>query len=231
MAITRVAVDEFITGLTATSDSPVILGEVTTLTATLTAGSNISYTWDLGDGITLIGAVVAHTYPQTGTFSATVTAWNRVSDMTAATLVLVVETISQTADVQLDKQASASLVIAGDLLTYTLTVTNNGPLTATQVTLTDTLPAGVTVTQVTASQGTCTSSGVIVCSLGELPQGASAVVSLVVRVGTDMVGLIPNTAQVASAELDLHPANNTDSITVEVLSSGYRLYLPIVFRK
>jgi hypothetical protein len=86
-AITTVVVDEAIAGLSAANDSPTVLGNVTTLTATLTAGSNVSYTWNLGDGELRRGMVVAHAYPSTGTYTATVTAENSVSVFTATTIV------------------------------------------------------------------------------------------------------------------------------------------------
>jgi hypothetical protein len=82
-----VIVDEAIAGLIATNDSPTLLGNATTLTATLTAGSNVSYTWNLGDGKLRRGAVVAHAYPSTGTFTATATAENSVSVATITTTV------------------------------------------------------------------------------------------------------------------------------------------------
>ena len=48
------------------------------------------------------------------------------------------------ADLALTKAASPDPVLAGNKLTYTLTITNSGPSAATGVTLIDTLPAGVT---------------------------------------------------------------------------------------
>ncbi|MBA2592590.1 MAG: DUF11 domain-containing protein, partial [Gammaproteobacteria bacterium] len=41
-------------------------------------------------------------------------------------------------------------------MTYTVPVTNNGPSNATGVTMTDTLPAGVSFVSATPSQGSCT---------------------------------------------------------------------------
>ncbi|MGD9099252.1 MAG: Calx-beta domain-containing protein [Anaerolineae bacterium] len=79
------------------NDSPTILGNVTTLTATVTTGSNMTYTWDLGDGSTPFtmtanadnGAVVGHTYPAVGEYTAVLTASNSVSVLTATTTVVV----------------------------------------------------------------------------------------------------------------------------------------------
>lgn len=86
-ATTTVVVDEPITGLSATNDSPTQLGSPTTLTATITTGSNVVYTWTLGDGTSGYGAVLTHTYPAQGTYLAVVTATNSLSILTATTTI------------------------------------------------------------------------------------------------------------------------------------------------
>jgi uncharacterized repeat protein (TIGR01451 family) len=78
-----------ISGLIAVNDSPTLLGDSTSLTATITAGSNVTYTWAFGDGSGGSGAQVTHTYPATGTYTALVTASNRLGIMTATTVVTV----------------------------------------------------------------------------------------------------------------------------------------------
>jgi uncharacterized repeat protein (TIGR01451 family) len=90
-ATTTATVDEGIAGLEATNDSPTSLGNPTTLTATVTAGSNATYTWDLGDGEYGSGAVVSHVYPDVGVYTAVVTANNRVSALTATTTITVTQ--------------------------------------------------------------------------------------------------------------------------------------------
>src|SRR5207253_4450212 len=54
-------------------------------------------------------------------------------------------TVPDAADVEIVKKASASSVIVGGTLTYTLTVTNHGPSDATNMSINDPLPAGFTV--------------------------------------------------------------------------------------
>jgi len=76
-----------IAGLTATNDSPTMLGDPTILTATITSGTNVDFVWDFGDGITLTGQVVSHTYSAIGSFTATVTATNPISNTQATTTV------------------------------------------------------------------------------------------------------------------------------------------------
>ena len=77
--------DAAIAGLSATSDSPTELGSTTTLTASVSAGSNVVYAWSYGDGETGSGAVTAHAYGASGTYAAVVTATNGTSAVTATT--------------------------------------------------------------------------------------------------------------------------------------------------
>jgi len=76
-----------VAGLTATNDSPTLLGQVTTLTATVSAGTNVSYTWAFGDGQFGSGAVATHVYPAVADYTATITASNSVNGLTATTRV------------------------------------------------------------------------------------------------------------------------------------------------
>jgi len=88
---TIVSIIEPVAGLTAGNDSPTILGNATTLTATITGGSDVSYSWDFGDSINGAGAVVSHVYPQAGVFEAQVTASNSVNNLTDSTYVTIME--------------------------------------------------------------------------------------------------------------------------------------------
>jgi PKD repeat protein len=63
----------------------------TTFTAVVTGGTNISYTWDFGDGSTATGPVVNHVYASTGTYTVTVTAVNPVSSVQVETIVVVIQ--------------------------------------------------------------------------------------------------------------------------------------------
>ena len=79
-----------LSGLSASNDSPTLLGDPTLFTATPTGGSGtISYTWDLGDGTFKSGQSVSHTYAFTGAFTAIVTATNASNLVTATTSVSV----------------------------------------------------------------------------------------------------------------------------------------------
>ncbi|MCH8321342.1 MAG: DUF11 domain-containing protein, partial [Acidobacteria bacterium] len=71
------------------------------------------------------------------------------------------------ADLGLTKSDSPDPVTAGDSLTYTITVTNNGPDDATGVTVVETLPAGVTFISSIPGASTCIeANGDVTCDLG-----------------------------------------------------------------
>ena len=67
------------------------------------------------------------------------------------------------ADLAVTKTGLPDPVLVGSNLTYTVTVTNNGPNNASNVMVTDTLPANVTFVSATPSQGTCAQIGRASC--------------------------------------------------------------------
>lgn len=78
-----------IVGLSAANDGPTLLGSHTGFSASVSAGSNVAYTWDFGDGAIDSGALVIHQYAVGGDYTATVTATNGVGDVTRTTQVRV----------------------------------------------------------------------------------------------------------------------------------------------
>ncbi len=91
-ATTRVTVTDVpIAGLVAINNSPTPLGYLTTLTATIAAGSNVSYTWSFGDGGTAYSATAWHAYPAVGIYTATVTATNSANTLWATTRVTITD--------------------------------------------------------------------------------------------------------------------------------------------
>ena len=118
-------------------------------------------------------------------------------------------------DLQVMKSDSPDPVRLGSPLTYTVVVANIGPITATGVILTDTLPGSVLFGSVTSTQGSCNGSSIITCSLGALNATANAAATIVVT--PTVGGTIVNTASVSSNESDSNPTNNTDTESTTVL--------------
>jgi uncharacterized repeat protein (TIGR01451 family) len=88
-------------------------------------------------------------------------------------------------------------VLNGASITYTLTVTNGGTGTATQVEVTDELPAGVTF--VSATAGCEEAEGLVTCALGDIGAGAFLGVDITVTVDEAFCGPIVNAAHVSAS--------------------------------
>jgi len=120
---------------------------------------------------------------------------------------------AELADLTVSKSASADQVVAGEELTYTIRVTNSGPLNATGVRVTDTLPSGMTLISASPSQGSCTG---LTCNLGTPNAGRTATITLRVRVNSSTPdGPLTNTVSVGTPVPD-DPANNTASIVTQI---------------
>ncbi len=124
---------------------------------------------------------------------------------------------SPSADLSVKKTVPAGPYVAGDTITYTLLVKNNGPSNsiATGVSSFDALPAGFTLISAVPSQGTCTAA--VTCDLGSLVSGATATVTVKVLATSQSAGKrLDNTAVVSSDVTDPDPSNNTDTASVDV---------------
>ena len=100
-------------------------------------------------------------------------------------------------------------------VTFTITVTNGGPNVANSVTVTDTLPANMTFVSATPSQGTCSGTSTVTCSVGTMASGATATITIIAH--TASVGPATNTATVSSTSSDPNPANNTAVLTLAIV--------------
>ena len=128
--------------------------------------------------------------------------------------VLIATDSTGTSDLSVTMNDSPDPVKRGETLTYTITVINNGPDAAENVVVTDVLPSGVTDVSATASQGFCSGSNTVSCSLETINNNSSSTVTIVVKNKTR--GMKSNTASVTSSTADPNMANNNAAVITTV---------------
>ena len=123
------------------------------------------------------------------------------------------------ADLSVTKDANSPRVSAGENITYTITVANNGPDSATDVMATDALPAGLGFVSATPSQGSCFEmGGTVECDLGTIADQGTATIDLVVQPLAP--GEYENTVTVTTSGLD---ADGAAGAAPAVLAAGSQI--------
>ena len=180
----------------------------------------------LAPGAALVMTVVGRVAPDAPgglviTNDAAVTANTSDPDAADNTASASIATAAPQADVVTTKTSGDA--VAGGQVTYTITVTNNGPSAATSVTLADVLPAGLIPTSAVSSRGTCTADATTTCDFGDLPgpdasgQPSSATVTITANVPADFpAGPATNIATAATATSDPNPGNDGASVVTDV---------------
>jgi uncharacterized repeat protein (TIGR01451 family) len=105
------------------------------------------------------------------------------------------------------------------VLTYTVTVSENGPAAASGVVVSDTLPAGVALVSTNASIAGVTphlSGGVVTANLGFMAVNTTATLSIAVRPTSAAAIQIVDQASVTSDDIDLDQTNNIATLTTPV---------------
>jgi uncharacterized repeat protein (TIGR01451 family) len=155
--------------------------------------------------LTLSARVVS---PAAQTNTATISHSDQFDPVNTNNTASVTETPQQ-ADLAITKAVSDATPNVGDTITFTVTLRNNGPDTATNVTVNDGLPAGLTVISATPSQGTYTGG---VWTVGTVGLSVAPTLALIVRV--DSPNPDTNTATISHADqFDPDTSNNTASAT------------------
>ena len=121
------------------------------------------------------------------------------------------------ADLSVSLSDSPDPVTTGAQLTYTITVHNAGPGDATNTSVTNSLPGGVSYVSSSASGGgTCKKTGnKIVCDLGTVTTTTDRTVTIKTTV-TKKSGSISDSASVTSDVTDPAQANNLDTETTTI---------------
>ncbi len=151
-------------------------------------------------GTTITGSAVVN-------INGTTAADNVPANNTASAPTLV--TSATNADVAIVKRVSPNPVGQGQLVNYTLAVTNNGPATATNVTISDPLPASLQFSSV-SSNVSCTGGATISCTIASIPVDTTSVITFIAQATT--AGTINNTATRTGAD-QTDPVAANDSST------------------
>jgi len=122
------------------------------------------------------------------------------------------------ADLAITKTDSPDPVTTGSDVTYTITITNNGPATAQSVVVSDNLPANVTfVSCASTGSGVCGGSGNNrSVTFATLLSGESATITLVATANSAGGTTIDNTATVSSTTSDSNLSNNSATANTSV---------------
>ena len=207
---TNVAIDDVLpAGLTAGTVTP---SQGTWAAPTWTVG-----TIDSGSSATLTieATVDAGTSGSTITNTVTNITLDQVDSDTAADDLSESITVGNSTDLVVTKIVNNAAPDEGDTITFTITVTNNGPARATNVAIDDALPAGLTAGTVTPSQGSWAAP---TWTVGTIDSGSSATLTIQATVDAGTAGTtITNT--VTNVTLDQVDSNATaddpsESITV-----------------
>src|SRR5204863_119375 len=128
--------------------------------------------------------------------------------------------VSVSADLQVAKTVDRPTPNEGETVTYGVTVKNNGPDGASNVKLTDLLPAGLTYVSSTPSQGSYV-SGTGVWTVGTLANAATATLTLnaTVNAGTNGTTILNKAFITGVDQADNIATNNRDSVAVTVQRS------------
>jgi uncharacterized repeat protein (TIGR01451 family) len=120
-------------------------------------------------------------------------------------------------DLAITKTGATSVAI-GNTFNYTINYGNVGT-TATNVTISDSLPAGLSYVSHTGGAGFSQSGNDLTWALGTLTSGSSGSIVITVQVANDsnLIGdQLSNTATIAGAETDGNPANNSSTLVTTI---------------
>ena len=124
--------------------------------------------------------------------------------------------VDQVADLSITKSNNVDPVAAGSNVTYTITVTNNGSSSSTDVVVTDPLPSQTSFVSASSACVNNTGLAAVVCNLGDIGSNGSSVVQITLKVTASGSGTLTNVASAPSSAVDMIPSNNTATATAVI---------------
>ena len=190
-----------------TSATPTVGGNVAIGASIATVTFEVTVNANVADGASIPNtAALAYSGFQTGTA------------VTGASNAVTTPTVRHHSALTITKTANLSRVQKGAAtpVTYTLTASNAGPYDDPAVTVTDTLPTGAVVTNVTPSAGSCTTpAGQVVCNIGALANAGTATVAITLTLDAT-IDPATDSATIAGSNIDSNQSDNTASVSTVV---------------
>ncbi len=129
------------------------------------------------------------------------------------------------ADLSVTTSAVPSQVDSGDFVTYSIAVRNNGPDTATNVSLSGSTPTGTRLVSIEPSQGTVSGTapggqGAFTVAIGDVDAGQTVTITIVVNVIAPGGVVFANTVTVSSDTNDQNAGNNMSASGSTVVVAG-----------
>jgi len=193
------------------------------------SGGTVSCTWTfLASGASPQFTLTLETGNTTSVANTATVSSNAADSNTGNNSSTATTTVTPNADLAVTK-TGPSTATAGGTVTYTVTVTNEGPSDATNVSLTDAVPANATFasrTQTTGPAFTCTDppvggTGTITCTIATFAEGASATFQIVMNVspaaqtGNTVINIATVTSETADADGSDNTATSTATVAVD----------------
>jgi uncharacterized repeat protein (TIGR01451 family) len=132
-------------------------------------------------------------------------------------------TLAPSADVQITKLlASSNPAVPGQSVSWSITVKNNGPSDAANVTTTDAVPGSVTGLSLGGANAVSCSIAIqtVSCNFGTLAPNATRTYTITGTLGVDATGNLVNTATTTTTTPDPDTSNNSSTSTTPMAQSS-----------
>ena len=136
-------------------------------------------------------------------------------------------------DLQITKTATPSIVEAGQPITFILAYTNISTGTASDVVISDMIPAEVTNVSIQSNPSATLIGTLYTWQLGDLAPDMGGIITITGTIDPGLSsGVFTNTATISSTTTDINLSNNSAqvAITVTALDGSSRVYLPMVLK-
>lgn len=223
---------EFIaSGIKVTDQLPTGLSYVSS-TASQGSYNSFSGIWNIGTisegdttsvNLDIIASIDAGTLGNTILNTASITSLNETDPILANNSASSgITVVPESSDIETSISVNDNTALEGQLLTFTISVDNNGPKSATGLTLVNQIPLGLNFVSATESAGTYVNSTGI-WTIGSLANGATETLTVVVSVDAGTKGnQITNSIDVNTLDqTDPVSSNNTASQVIDVVNPGF----------